>query len=55
MINGANKQAILIVTNRLSKDVIKRYRKIRKAAGELDDVFLLYHGEDITVPIGFEE
>lgn len=54
MINGANKQAILIVTNRLSKDVIKRYRKIRKAAGALDDVFLLYHGEDISAPVGYE-
>ncbi len=54
MINGANKQAILIVTNRMSKDVIKRYHKLRKAAAELDDVFLLYHTKDIRMPIEME-
>lgn len=54
MMNGGNKQAILIVTNRISKDVIKRYHKIRKATAESDDVFLLYHTNDISTPIDFE-
>ncbi len=55
MINGDNKQAFLIVTNRISKDVVKRYHKLRKAAEELGDVFLLYHTNDNKILTGFEE
>lgn len=54
MMNGGNKQAILIVTNRISKDVIKRYHKLRKATAESDDVFLLYHTNNISTPVEFE-
>ena len=46
MINSSVKQAILIVTNRISKDVIKRYNKLREATTSSADVFLLYHHND---------
>lgn len=51
--NGEN-QAILIVTNRLSKDVIKRYHKLRKGTAEFGDVFLLYHTDNHTIFPEFE-
>lgn len=54
MITNDNKQAVLIVTNRISKDVVKRYHELRKATVELGDVFLLYHTNDNKIPTEFE-
>lgn len=49
MINGNKKQAILILTNDLSKDVVKRYHEIKKATSESSDVFVLYHANNIEI------
>lgn len=43
MINNGEKQAILILTNGVSKDVIKSYGKLREATAKFADVFLLLH------------
>lgn len=55
MSNGLNKQAILIVTNRISKDVIKRYHQLTKAVAKSGDVFVLYHTDNIKIPEQFRE
>lgn len=44
MINS-DKQAILIVTTSISKNVIRSYHKLRKATDKIADVFLLYHAK----------
>lgn len=46
MINSDNKQAFLILTNVLSKKIIKNYRAIAEATAHLGDVFLLYHTDN---------
>lgn len=46
MSSEINQQAILIVTNHLSKDVTKRCHELKKAAAGSGDVFILYHTKD---------
>ena len=45
MISSSHTQAILIVTQRISKDVIKRYHELESATAGFGDVFLLYHSK----------
>jgi len=54
MINGSDKQAFLIVTNRISKDIIKRYHKLRKATATLGDVIILCHTNNSNTLAQFE-
>ncbi len=54
MTHSPNKQAILILTNRISKDVINRYHKLKRDIGNTSDLFLLYHTNNKNVPIGLK-
>lgn len=45
MTESFNKQAFLIVTQEISKHVLKLHREIKQAAGALGDVYILYHGK----------
>src|SRR5689334_12819085 len=50
MSQNVNKQAFLIVTQQISKHVLKLYDKITKATSGLGDVYLLYHIKQNTNP-----
>ncbi len=55
MINNLDRQAFLIVTTGLSKNVIKNYHTLKKAVADLGDVFFLYHSNKNRIPPGLEE
>lgn len=55
MINSKGRQAFLIVTTEISKNIIKRYHIIKKAVENTGDVFFLYHTNDGNIPQGLEE
>lgn len=50
MTKNSNKQAFLIVTQNPSKHVFRLYDKIKNAAGDNGDVFLLYHNNNNHKP-----
>ena len=54
MINSATNQAILILTNGTSKDILKIYNKLKNAAADFGDVYVLYHTNDNKIPDGLE-
>ncbi|MBA2562962.1 MAG: DUF3405 domain-containing protein [Chitinophagaceae bacterium] len=53
MADGVNKQAFLILTKVLSKDIIGLYNKIKIATADLGDVYLLYHTN--STPVSYND
>src|SRR5688572_16981472 len=57
MTENSNKQAFLIVTQEISKHVLKLYNKTKTAVAGTGDVFLLYHNSrniNPSVPEGVQ-
>src|SRR4051812_2913255 len=57
MCKVANRQAFLMVTNNISRKIIKRYLKLKQATEHLGDVVLLFHdrvSSNLNVPDGLK-